>query len=216
MKGITFGTHHSWRDLQLILQPGKEIASPAVKVKKIDVEGADSALDYTDYFGEPKYEDLKHKFDFETIVPQSQLLSLFSKVKNALHGKKMRIVLDDDPLFYYMGRLHVSNLTVDKAVGKLSIEAECEPYKYKLEKTVVRQAVSGTVDVNLTNLRKRAVPEVSIETNGAIQIVFQVGNVWDLGSGSYTLPELELSEGDNLVTLTGTGTVTFTYQEAGL
>ena len=143
-------------------------------------------------------------------------LSLFSSVKNALHGKKMRIILDDDPLFYYMGRLHVSNLTVDKAVGKLSIEVECEPYKYKLEKTVVRQAVNGSVDVNLTNLRKRAVPEVSIETDGAIQIVFQVGNVWDLGSGSYTLPELELSEGDNIVTVTGTGTVTFTYQEAGL
>lgn len=216
MNGITFGVHHSWRDLHLILQPGKEIASPAVKVKKIDVEGADSALDYTDYFGEPKYEDLKHKFDFETIVPQSQFLALFSTVKNALHGKKMRIVLDDDPLFYYMGRLHVSNLTVEKAVGKLSIEAECEPYKYKLEKTVVTQAVDGTVDVNLTNLRKRAVPEVLIETDGSIQIVFQQGNVWDLGSGSYTLPELELAEGDNIVTLTGTGTVTFTYQEAGL
>lgn len=216
MNGITFGVYHSWRDLHLILQPGKEIASPAVKVKKIDVEGADSALDYTDYFGEPKYEDLKHKFDFETIVPQSQLLALFSTVKNALHGKKMRIVLDDDPLFYYLGRLHVSNLTVEKAVGKLSIEAECEPYKYKLEKTVVTQVVDGTVDVNLTNLRKRAVPEVLIETDGAIQIVFQQGNVWDLGSGSYTLPELELAEGDNIVTLTGTGTVTFTYQEAGL
>ena len=216
MNGITFGVHHSWRDLNLILQPGKEIASPAVKVKKIDVEGADSALDYTDYFGEPKYEDLKHKFDFETIVPQSQFLALFSKVKNALHGKKMRIVLDDDPLFYYYGRLHVSNLTVEKAVGKLSIEAECDPYKYKLEKTVVKQAVNGTVDVNLTNLRKRVVPEVLIETDGAIQIVFQQGNIWDLGSGSYTLPELELAEGDNTVTLSGTGTVTFTYQEAGL
>lgn len=216
MNGITFGVHHSWRDLNLILQPGKEIASPVVKVKKIDVEGADSALDYTDYFGEPKYEDLKHKFDFETIVPQSQFLALFSKVKNALHGKKMRIVLDDDPLFYYYGRLHVSNLTVEKAVGKLSIEAECDPYKYKLEKTVVKQAVNGTVDVNLTNLRKRVVPEVLIETDGAIQIVFQQGNIWDLGSGSYTLPELELAEGDNTVTLSGTGTVTFTYQEAGL
>lgn len=216
MNGITFGTHHSWRDLQLILQPGKEIASPAVKVKKIDVEGADSALDYTDYFGEPKYEDLKHKFDFETIVPQSQFLAVFSKVKNALHGKKMRIVLDDDPLFYYMGRLHVSNLTVEKAVGKLSIEAECEPYKYKMDKTVVTNAVSGTTNITLTNLRKRVVPQVVISSSGTMKITFQQSNVWDLSSGTYTLPELELAEGDNIVTVTGTGTVTFTYQEAGL
>lgn len=215
MKGITFGNYHSYRDLNMVLK-SKEIASPAVKVRKIEIEGADSALDYTDFFGEAKYEDMKHKFEFSTIAPQSEFLSQFSVVKNALHGKKERIILDDDPLFYYMGRLHISPLTTEKGIGYVTIEAECEPYKYKLEKTVVTQAVDGTVDVNLTNLRKRAVPEVLIETDGAIQIVFQQGNVWDLGSGSYTLPELELAEGENIVTLTGTGTVTFTYQEAGL
>lgn len=41
-------------------------------------------------------------------------------------------------------------------------------------------------------------------------------NIWDLGSGSYTLPELELKAGENAVSVTGTGTITFTYQEAGL
>lgn len=215
MKGITFGNFHSYRDLKLILSK-KEIGSPAVKENKIDVPGADSFLDLTDFFGEPKYEDLTHKFEFSTIVPQSEFLSLFSTIKNALHGKKMRIILDGDPLFYYVGRLHVSSFTTEKNVGMVSIEAVCEPYKYKLEKTVAEIYVDGTFTAVLPNSRKRAVPEIEIETDGSLNIVFQGSNVWDLGSGSYTLPELELVEGENTVTVTGTGTITFTWQEAGL
>lgn len=154
MKGITFGDYHSFNDLHLILK-SKEIGSPSVKTMKIDVEGADGALDLTDFFGEPKYEDVKHKFEFSTVVPKAEFLSLFSTVKNALHGKKMRIILDDDPLFYYLGRLSVSGFTNNKSIGSVSIEAECEPYKYKLAKTVVTRAVNGTESIALVNSRGR-------------------------------------------------------------
>lgn len=215
MKGITFGSIHSYNDLNLILS-SKEMGSPTVKTKKIDIEGADSDLDLTDFFGEPKYENVKHKFEFSTMVPEPQFLSLFSTIKNALHGKKMRIILDDDPLFYYVGRLHVSSFKNEKNIGTVTIEADCEPYKYKLEKTVVSQAVDGTADIILMNSRKRAVPEVKIETESSLNIVYQVSNIWDLGSGSFTLPELELTDGENIVTVTGTGTITFSWQEAGL
>ena len=215
MKGITFGNLHSYNDLNLILE-SKEIGSPDVKENKIDIPGADGSLDMTDFFGEPKYEDVTHKFDFSTIVPQAQFLSLYSTVKNSLHGKKMRIILDDDPLFFYQGRIKVLPFTNEKNIGKISIECDCEPYKYKLAKTVVSAAVSGTKVISLTNSRKHAVPEVTITTPGSLNLVFQSVNVWDLGSGSYTLPELELVEGVNTVTVTGTGNITFAWQEGSL
>lgn len=215
MNGITFGTLHSYNDLYLLLT-SKEIGSPEAKTRKIDIEGADGSLDLTEFFGEVKYKNVTHKFDFATIVPQREFLSLFSTVKNALHGKKMRIILDGDPLFYYLGRLKVSSFTNEKGIGHISIECDCEPFKYKLEKTVVSRAVDGTEAIILTNGRKRAVPEVRIETESSIRIEFQDSNVWDLGSGSYTLPELELTEGENTVTVTGTGIITFTWQEAYL
>lgn len=215
MKGITFGTLHSYDDLKLILTK-KEIGSPAVKERKIEIEGADSALDLTEFFGEPKYENVTHKFEFSTIVPQAQFLSLFSTVKNALHGKKMRIILDGDPLFYYLGRVKVSSFTNEKNIGMISVECDCEPYKYKLQPTKMSVTIDGTQAISLTNGRKRAVPEVRIESEGSLNIVYQEGNIWDLGSGSYTLPELELTEGENTVTVTGTGTITFTWQEGDL
>lgn len=215
MKGITFGTLHSFKDLQLILN-SKELGSPDVKTMKIDIPGADGSLDETDFFGEAKFSDVKHKFNFSTIVPQSEFISLYSSVKNALHGKKTRIILDDDPGFFYYGRLHVSKFTNEKNIGIISIEADCEPYKYKNSLTVVGQTISGSGFITLNNSRKKAVPEVVIETEDSIRIEYQGSNIWDLGSGSFTLPELELDEGENIVTVTGTGTIVFSWQEGSL
>lgn len=202
--------------MKLLLLAGKEIGSPEVKRMIIEVEGADGTLDYTDFFGEPKYNDVTHKFPFATIVPKGEFLSHYSQVKNALHGKKMRIILDDEPDFFYVGRIFVQAFSSDKTIGYITIEAECEPYKYKLAKTTVSRAVNGTDNIVLTNARKRAVPEVTITTSTSLNIQYGSGLIWDLGPGSYTLPELELKEGDNLVTVTGTGSITFTWQEGEL
>lgn len=215
MKGITFGEYHSYRDFNLILAK-KDMGAPPVKEKKLDIDGADSDIDYTDYFGEPRYGNATHKFDFTTLLPQTDFLSQFSLVKNALHGKKLRIILDDDPIYYYVGRIHCQNFTNANGVGYINVECDCEPYKYKVEKTVISRAINGTQTITLTNSKKRAVPEVTIQTDTTLNIVYQTYNIWDLGNGSFTLPELELIEGDNLVTVTGTGTITFTWQEASL
>lgn len=214
MKGIRFGNYHSYDDLHLILN-SKEIGAPQIKTQKINIDGADSALDLTEFFGEPKYEDVTHRFNFSTIVPRADFLSQFSTIKNALHGRKMRIVLDDDPLFYYFGRLSVSKFTNEKNIGIISVDADCEPYKYKLDKTVAELYVNREFAAQVPNSRKRVVPEVKVETTGSIRIVYQ-GNIWDLGNGNYTLPELELVEGNNEIALSGVGTVTLTYQEATL
>lgn len=214
MKGITFGQYHSYRDFSLILGE-KEIAAPKVKTVKIEIEGADSALDLTEFFGEPNFEDVTHKFQFSTIVPQSEFLTLYSTIKNAIHGKRLRVILDDDPDFFYIGRCFVSSFTSAKGVGTISIEADCEPWKYKAEETTVTQTVSGEDIIVLANIRKRVVPVVTITAESSLHIVFG-SNIWDLGSGSYTLPELELTAGENTVAVTGTGTIAFAYQEAGL
>lgn len=215
MKGVSFLGFHSYRDLHLLLTE-KEIGAPEVKRHSINIEGADGELDFTDFFGEPKYQNAQHRFAFESIQTRNEQLSQFADIKNRIHGKKGRIILDDDPSFFYVGRCFVSKYTNEKSIGKISVECDCEPYKYKLTKTVVTRAIDGTVEVSLTNARKRAVPEVRIESETGLNIVFNTSNVWDLGSGSYTLPELELVEGENLVTVTGTGTITFTWQEAAL
>lgn len=212
MKGITFGELHSYRDLNLILSE-KEIGAPSVKEKKVDIEGADGSIDYTDFFGGPKYGDVTHRFTFSTIVPRSDFLSQYSNVKNALHGQKLRIVLDDDSGFFYVGRCYVSSFTDEKGVGTITVDCDCEPYKYKLVETVVTKAVNGTEVITLTNSRKRAVPSITVSAD--MTIAFG-GGIWTISAGTYTIPELELVEGENHVTVSGSGNITFRWQEAML
>lgn len=215
MKGVSFLGFHSFRDLNLILT-SKEIGAPEVKRQTIDIAGADGELDFTDFFGEPKYMNVQHRFTFESIQPRNEQLQQFTNIKNAIHGKKGRIILDDDPSFFYVGRCTVSKYTNEKNIGKITVECDCEPYKYKLADTMVTRAVDGVEGITLTNARKRAVPLVTIETANSMGVVYGTENAWELASGSYMLPELELTEGENFVTVTGKGTITFTWREGVL
>lgn len=212
MKGITFGELHSYRDLKLLLNK-PEIGAPPVKKKELEIEGADGSLDYTDFFGRPNFGNVTHKFTFSSMIPRSDQLTLFTQIKNALHGQKLRIILDDDPGFYYVGRCYVSSYTSEKGIASIDVECECEPYKYKLEKTVVTRAVDGTDSIVLTNGRKRAVP--TITASAPMTIVFGDGS-WANAAGTFVIPELELFAGANNITVTGTGTITFTWQEGDL
>ena len=210
-----FGNYHTWRDFQLILA-SKTIGTPSPKTEVIDIPGGDGVLDLTEFFGETKYGNRNLSFEFSSMVNPSEFMSLFSTIQNALHGKKLHIILDDDPEWYYIGRISVSEWKADRNIGKLTIDCDCEPYKVQNSPTVISKTIAGTEVISLANSRKRVVPEVVIESASGLNIVFGVGNVWDLGSGSYTLPELELVEGDNPVTVTGTGSITFTYTQAAL
>ena len=212
MRGVSFLGFHSFRDLHLLMT-SKEIGSPEVKRQTIDIAGADGELDFTDFFGEPKYTNAQHRFEFESIQPRNEQLSQFTDIKNKLHGKKGRIILDDDPSFFYVGRCFVSSYKNEKCIGRISVECDCEPYKYKLQPTIMSATINGTQTITLTNARKRAVP--TITTTADMTISFG-GGIWTNRAGTFTIPELELVEGENLVSVTGTGNITFTWQEGDL
>lgn len=213
MKGVTFGTFHSWDDFSLILSD-KKIESPKAKTTTVEIPGADGVLDVSEYFGDIKYKNRTLSFDFSTIVPQSEFLNLFSTIQNAIHGKRIRIVLDDDPDFYYMGRISVSEWKADKNVGKITVDCDCDPYKYKANKTLMTFTITDSVTAILLNLRKQVVPEFT--SSGAIQIEFE-GSTYSISSaGTFTVPEIVLKAGNNEITFTGTASVTVEYQEGGL
>ena len=215
MKGITFGIYHSWNDFQLILS-SKTIGTPSPKTETIDIPGSDGVLDLTEYFGDTKYGNRKLSFEFSSVVIPDDFMSLFSMVQNALHGQKMPIILDDDPGWKYTGRISVSEWKADRNIGRLVVDCDCDPYKYQISPTVVTKSISGSQTIVLPNSRKRVVPEVKVTSGSGLTVTFGSGSVWTLASGSYLLPELELTEGDNIVTVSGTGTITFTYTQGKL
>jgi phage-related protein len=212
MKGVKFGNYHSYDDFALILSQ-KTIGTPSPKVEEIDIPGGDGVLDLTDFFGEVKYNNRPLSFEYSTIVPQAEFMDLFSRVQNALHGQKMNIILDDDPEWYYVGRITVSEWKTDRNIGQLTIDADCEPYKIKVDETVVTSVVDGTKTVVLSNSKKTVVPTIDI--TGSITLTFGT-NIYTLTDGRYDLPAVQLVNGNNEILLAGTGTAVFRYRERGM
>ena len=213
MKGVKFGSYHSYYEWGLILSE-KEIGSPEPKTNYIEVEGSDAVLDYTEYFGDIKYKNrlLSFKFTKMKVIPDG-FLALYSLVQDTIHGRKMQIILDDDPAYYYLGRVKINEWKSSKKIGEIVIECDCEPYKYKVEETVVAKAVTGSATITLANSRKKVVPLIT--TDAEMSIAFN-GYSGTFSAGTFTIPELELVEGNNTVTVTGTGNISFVYREGRL
>lgn len=147
MKGIRFGGYHSYNDFDMILS-SKTIGTPSPKTETVDLPGGDGVLDFTEFFGEVKYNNRSLSFDFSTKVKQSQFMDLFSRVQNALHGQRMQITLDADPDSYYVGRLKVSEWKAEKSIGKLTIDCDCEPYKYTPKAQIVKLCGRNLLNIN--------------------------------------------------------------------
>ena len=137
MNTVTFGTHRSYDDLQILLT-GKTIGTPAPKVETIDLPGSDGVLDLTEFFDGTKYANRQLSFEFATKVHRSLFLQQFTAIQNLLHGKKMDIFLSDDPDWYYTGRVHVNEWKADKSVGRFTIDCDCEPFKHRHSAQAVR------------------------------------------------------------------------------
>ena len=213
MKGITFNNIHSYTEWGLLLT-SQEVGSPSIKLEEVDKQGADGRLDFTDYFSGVKYDNRTLKFEFSTnSLTPAEFLELVSDIQDKLHGQLMKVVLDDDTGYFYRGRVKVGDFSWTKWLGKVVVEVEAEPYKLKKQLTTVVKAVTGTASITLTNSRKPVVPQIT--TTASMTVAFN-GSVWAVGAGTSKIPELQLEEGDNVLTVTGTGNITFEYQEGRL
>ena len=213
MKGIKFNEYHSYNDFGLILS-SKKIGAAEPKTELIEVPGADAPLDFTEFFGDVKYDNRTLNFTFTILSPAAEFPEKYSDIMNKLNGRKMKIIDDDDPEFWYYGRVSIGDLEKDKNIATISVDCDCEPYKYRIDKTVKTVVVTTNKTFELENLRQHVVPVFN--STAQISIDFD-GNRYSVSStGEYTIPEIVLKEGINEMTITGNATVTITYQEGGL
>jgi phage-related protein len=214
MRGIQFDEYHTADDWGLILS-AKEIKPPQAKIIKISVDGRDGDLDLSETLtGDISYSDRNASFSFlATEGTHAEREDLMSTIVNYLHGRTRQIIDPDDPEHYLVGRCEVSSLANDRAMGTISVEATCEPYRYALEEVNRTISLKTTPsDYVLTNVgRKTLTP--SINVTGSANLKFDNTSV-SLATGRYSLPGLRLKNGATVVTLSGSGTITFSYREA--
>lgn len=215
MNGVYFGEIHSYHDLNLILAPFTPTpAQPQTNLLK--VPGRNGHLDLTEANGEVKYDSREFLFTF-TVAPGDDLTfdERASRVANALNGLRCKITLDRDPDFYWIGRCVVNKYTQDKNIGKIVVKATVDPYKLKQSVTVATiELTEDEQEVSLENGRMACVPTIECTDDGTT-VVFD-GSTYTLNAGTSKILDIRFVEGSNVLKLSGSGTVTFKWQEGAL
>lgn len=212
MNGIKFNGQHSFADFGLILTH-YAASSPQVKKQTIEIAGRDGALDMTEYFGGVKFSN--RQLDFTFVLPNVSAADFSAKMsllQDKLHGVQVRVEPDIEPLYYYEGRAEVSG-DQNRATAEFQIVVDAKPYKMKKVATIANFSVSGALQITLMNSRLEVVPKITTSASMTIQ---QGGKTWAIPAGVATLPDLILAEGENVLTITGTGNISFEYREGRL
>lgn len=229
--GVTFGDYHTYDDWGLILCT-QSVGSPEAKTETVSVPGMNGVLDLTEALNsETVYENRTLSFEFLMLDTADDWASRVSEIANALHGQKMKIVLDDDAEFYYYGRVAVNEYKSNSGSGTLVIECDCEPYKVDINSLTGSDwewdpfsFVSGviyTTEVEVdgeTTVTLFAYSSVcpTFTTSASGMTVTYEGETYDLDKGENQIDDLYLQAGENELTFDGDGTVEIDYESRSL
>lgn len=215
-RGTDFGGVHSYRDLHL-LQASVDVQPAEPKTNFIDIPGADGSKDFTESPAGRVVYNTREIIWMYKLYPGDDWVAKYTQVSNALNGRSCRITLDEDPEYYYLGRVIVEKHAADGILHTITVKAICQPYK--LRQTVTQVAVGLTTDnrtIVLVNDRRPVVPTITV--TAAVTLLWG-GDTFTLAAGTHKVLDIMLLEGVNQLqakTTTGTGTITVEYQEGAL
>lgn len=212
MLGVMLGDKHSFHDYALFMKSYPAITPPTMKTKYVDVPGADGALDLSRTLtGYMQYNRRTITMEFTITAPREEWPDVHSRIMDDLHGQEVSIVLDDDPEYFYTGTLCVQGYDPQKVTSGVTILADVEPYKTKVEPTRRTFAVSGSLTASITVTRKPVIPVITASAD--MEMTYGAATV-DLPAGESIFPDLILRKGvENTLTFKGNGSVTFEYRE---
>lgn len=212
-----FGDYNTWNDWGLILTAKTDLEPPKVKTNYVDIEGMSGSLDLSEALtGEPTYEDRTFSASFFACDGSyEERHALLNTIISAIHGRKMKIMEPDDPNHYLYGRVTVKNVNHFVSYSDFTVEMRCDPWRYAHGETVQTIPVSASpADVLIRNGgRKTVCPDITVSG----QVTFTCCGVTSSATtGKYKVTTFKLYQGDNVVRVSGNGTLTLTYREAVL
>ena len=213
MSDIRFRTKWAHADYGLIVSP-YAIPMPEPQTSFVEIPGRDGALDLSEAFGTVRYADRIIPLTLYARAPFDTLISVFAA---DVHGRRMNVIFDRDPTFYYDARVTLEDVERHAGYCELSLKCRAKPYKLEHFETAITVLPTGSATVTLTNTRMPVVPTIAVSAE--MTLVFAIAGVSysiSLAAGSHVMPSLVLMEGDTEVEITGSGSITFTYRKGAL
>ena len=113
---------NTWEDWHLIPSSRPTLSPPGVQTNFVSIPGRMGALDFSEYLtGDVQYSDRSGSFEFLVDNDHEYWVSIKNKIVDFLHGNVMKMVLEDDPEYYYEGRFTVDSWKSESWNSKIVI-----------------------------------------------------------------------------------------------
>lgn len=163
--------YNTWDDWFLVPSSRPYVAPPEVKTEYIEIPGMNGALDFSEALsGRPIFGMRKGNWEFNVLsqydgADQSRWADLYSTILMSIHGRTAKVILkEDDPLFYYKGRVSVNDWKSNKERSIITISYTLDPYKTPIitddvaewqwdELFGISKIIYGTFEVNGSRYR---------------------------------------------------------------
>lgn len=231
--GVTFDDKiHTEKDWGLKLI-SVYIPMPQPKTELVDIPGGDGSIDLTEVsMGRPAYKDrdsIELVFDLMDGDYETWFMK-YSQFAAEVHGRKIRMVLDDDSDHYYMVRLELDGKKTNPVYGEITFTGTAEPFKYDLyssaedwlwdtfnfETGVIRELKDITIDDTNRIIEilgaEIDTPPVFIVTKAENLKLTHEGRTYTLKVGRNRFPAVRVGKQDVLLHFSGTGKMTVEYR----
>ncbi len=199
------------------LREGINFPAPQSQSNTIVVPGRNSPIRYTEALGRVSYQPRTFDITLSCLKYREDFNRMADEIINRFAGRLVNVSLSEKPALYCVGTLEITpGYDPLTHKGQLAISStDGDAYRYHTTETVVIQNGNGTAV--LTNDFMPAVPTVTVPDETTLK--WQVGTdrfIKTVSAGTWTFPELELSQGENEIEVTTGGMVTFRYREGRL
>lgn len=228
--GATFGGKHSFKDYGLYPTDKPVIAPPKVRTYMLEVPGRSGSIDLTEVLtGGVVYGDRDGKFSYKYVGDRTAWDNLINRIISDLHGRRMNVMLDEQPGYYYNGRLAVGDISFENDCAYVSITGVFSPYKRGIvpysgndwlwdsfsfvsgcAREYYKLPIDGEETITIISTGEDAVSPIFKLESGTIEIVYNEA-VYPLQAGDNIFYQIVLGAADVIVKARGHGILTINY-----
>ncbi len=213
------------------------IPQPKPKINRISIPGASGSVDLSEITGQVSYEE-RSGLNFEFVLLDGSyeaFAQAATEIAMWLHGRKLKVIPDNDLGYYYMCRLELDPKKSNPVLSTIAFTGTAEPFKYDLiasdddwlwdpfdfETGVIRELGNITVDNNhrSVTILGGGVPTVPefIVTESANLTVTHTGKTHNMFlPGTYRFPAIKVGMQDVTLQFGGSGKLAIRYRGAYL
>jgi predicted phage tail component-like protein len=229
--GLTFNGKHSYKDFGLIMYSKNRPLLPEPKITTEDMPGMDGEYDYSavNPDKEIKYKPREIEIEFTLKEPNLRLLRIkANKIAAWLACGEQKLIFDDEEDKYYLAKvankLDLENQIV--SIKRFTVQFRCRPFKFGLYyegadiwdafnfeedvSQVTEFDVTGSKIVTIINVGRKVMPTINANANMSITIG---SSTYNLISGDNVFYDLKFINGNNQITINGTGHIKFIFRK---